>query len=347
MLRRTTACRHAGVAFVAAAGFLFLPGIASAQAFLPAPGEGDVTVSYQNLHARGHLDLNGERMRGASCCDHVQSHSMMWAVDFGVTSRIAVSLSLPFIASKYSGSTPHLVGGVGPPQEWDDGMYHGTFQDFVLGVRVNVKARPVAITPFADVIIPSHQYPSLAHAAVGKDLQALSMGAAVGGFLDSVAPGLFFQLRASYTVTQALLDIRPNRTRLDAEMGYFFTPRLSVRFIESSQVTHAGLDLISFSDPMTVAKVHGHPEIPFPAPAIYRRNHDRLQRSDYLNLGGGVGFAVNDSVELFAAAANTVWGKNVHPLRGLSVGANFHFSGLPARGGTRPSRRALRWQTIH
>jgi hypothetical protein len=315
-----------------AACFLVAPALASAQAFLPSPGQGDVTVSYQNLHARGHLDLNGDRMGGGSCCDPIQSHSMMWGLDFGVSRRMAVSVSLPFIASKYGGSTPHLVGGVGAPQQWDDGTYHGAFQDFVLGARVNVKARPVAITPFAEVIIPSHHYASLAHAAVGKDLRALSMGASVGGFLDAVTPGLFFQARVSYMVTQALLDIRPNRTRVDAEVGYFATPRVSVRFIQSSQVTHAGLDLIAFSDPMTVAQVHGHPEIPFPAPAIYRRNHDRLQRSDYLNLGGGVGFAVTDSLDLFAAAANTVWGKNVHPLRGLSVGANFHFSGLFGRG---------------
>ena len=330
MLHRTTPSGCAGV--VLAASILGLPRLASAQAFVPPSGEGDVTISYQNLHARGHLDLNADRMRGASCCDPIQSHSMMWGIDFGVSSRVAVSLALPFIASKYSGSAPHLVGGVGEPQEWDDGTYHGAFQDFVLGVRVNVKARPVSITPFADVIVPSHHYASLAHAAVGKDLRALSVGAAVGGFLDSVTPGLFFQARVSYTVTQALVDLRPNRSRFDAELGYFITPRLSIRFIESSQVTHAGVDLVAFSDPMTIAKVHDHPEIPFPAPPIYRRNHDRLQRADYLNLGGGIGFALNDSVELFGAAANTVWGKNVHPLRGLSVGANFHFSGLPGVG---------------
>ena len=37
---------------------------ASAQAFVPANGEGNVTLAYQNLLADGHLDLNGDRMPG-------------------------------------------------------------------------------------------------------------------------------------------------------------------------------------------------------------------------------------------------------------------------------------------
>ena len=225
--------------------------------------------------------------------------------------------------SKYGGSDPHRVGGVGPPQEWDDGTYHGTFQDFQGGVSINLKSRPLAITPFAEVIIPSHHYPSLAHAAVGKDLRALVVGGAVGGFLDAVVPGIFFQAQLSYAVMQEVLDIRPNRSRVDAEMGYFVTPRLAVRFLESYQVTHHGIDLIAFSAPMTVGEIHGHPEIPFTVE--YRRLHDRLQRSNYLNLGGGINFAVNESLEIFAAAANTVWGESIHPLRGVSVGANIHF----------------------
>src|SRR5262249_31953292 len=180
---------------------------------------------------------------------------------------------------------------------------------------VRIKARPLAITPFAEATVPSHDYPALAHAAVGKNLRALAVGGAVGGFLDKVAPGIFFQAIASYTLAEEVLGIRPNRSRVDTELGYFITPRPAVRFLESYQVTHHGFDIISFG--MTDALIHG---TNIHIPAEYRREHDRLQRSNYLSLGGGVGFTVNDSVDLFAAAANTVWGENVHPLRGLGVG---------------------------
>ena len=39
---------------------------ASAQAFVPEAGGGSITIAYQNLFARGHLDLNGDRMPGPS-----------------------------------------------------------------------------------------------------------------------------------------------------------------------------------------------------------------------------------------------------------------------------------------
>jgi hypothetical protein len=314
---------HCTTAALVGACLVVFARVVSAQAFLPAAGEGNVTATYQYAHARGHLDLNGNRMAGEAGTDPTDTHSMMWGVEFGLTDRIAVNVSLPFIGSKYGGSEPHRVGGVGPPQEWDDGTYHGTFQDFQGGVSINLRSRPLAFTPFAEVVIPSHHYPNLAHAAVGKDLRALVVGGAVGGFLDAVLPGIFFQAQLSYAVTQEVLDIRPNRSRVDVEVGYFITPRLAVRFLQSYQVTHNGLDLIQFGQPMTEAVIHGHPEIE--VTADYRRNHDRLQRSNYLNLGGGINFAVNESLDVFAAAANTVWGESIHPLRGVSVGANMHF----------------------
>jgi hypothetical protein len=307
---------------------------ASAQAFLPPAGEGSVAVTYQNLFARGHLDLNGDRMTGPSGSDPTQAHSMILEADIGVTDRMAVSVSMPYIRSKYGGSTPHLVGGSGPIQEWDDGTYHGTFQDFRVGVRFKVIARPLAVSTFVAAIVPSHHYPSTAHAAVGKDLRAIVVGGAAGGFLDAIAPGLFFQTQFSHAVTQEVLDLRPNRTHLDAEVGYFITPRLSLSFVESYQMTHNGLDLIAFNDPMTVAHIHGHPEIPITG--IYRRNHDRLQRSNFLNLGGGIAYALTDSLQVFAASSQTVWGENVHPMRALNIGMNVHFNVrrvLPQRDG--------------
>jgi hypothetical protein len=294
---------------------------ASAQAFLPPPGEGNVTISYQNLFARGHWDLNGNRMEGDSCCDPTQGHAIVMEAEFGLSNRVAVNASLPYIRSRYEGTHPHLVMGVGPVQEWDDGEYHGTFQDFRFGVRYNVARHPFAMTPFFEAIIPSHSYPNLAHAAVGKDLRAFIVGAAAGGFFDAFLPRLFFHTQVSYAWVQDVVDISPNRTRVEGELGYFITPRLSVRFLESYLVTHDGFDLESFT-PMTTGVIHSQG---IEIPPQYRRYHDQLQRSNYLSFGGGVGFALNDSVEVFADVGQMVWGENVHPLRGITVGVNTHF----------------------
>ncbi len=148
-----------------------------------------------------------------------------------------------------------MVGGVGPIQEWDDGAYHGTFQDFRIGVRYNVVRRPVAVTPFFEVILPSHHYPSNAHAAVGKDLRAYIVGGAVGGFLDAWLPRMYFHTVVSHAWVQEAVGIRPNRSRVEGELGYFITPRLSVKFLESYQFTHDGIDLLSFT-PMTQGIIH-------------------------------------------------------------------------------------------
>ena len=299
---------------------------ASAQAFLPPIGEGNITISYQNLFARGHYDLNGDRMAGDSGHDPTQGHAIVVEGEYGLTERVALNASLPYIRSRYEGNHPHQVMGIGPPQEWDNGEYHGTFQDFRIGARYSIAARPFAIAPSFDVIIPSHHYPSTAHAAAGKDLRAYIVGGAVGGFLDGFLPRLYFHSQVSYAWAQEVLDIRPNRSRIDADLGYFITPRLSVRFLESYLVTHHGIDLISFT-PMTQGIIHGTDiSIDGPAQREYRTNHDRLQRSNYLTFGGAVDFALNDSVEVFVDGAKMVWGESVHPLRAITVGVNTHFT---------------------
>ena len=86
---------------------------------------------------------------------------------------------------RYKGPIPHATGFDGQPSDFDDGSYHGTFQDFYFGTRFKAVESPrFALTPFVEVIIPSHDYESLAQTAVGRDLRALVVGAAVGGFAD-------------------------------------------------------------------------------------------------------------------------------------------------------------------
>lgn len=300
------------------------PRVASAQAFLPPAGEGDFTTSYQNTFARGHLNIDGERIN----TDPIRAHSMRWEIDFWLTDRLAVTASLPFVASRYGGSDPHLLGVLGDPSALDDGTYHGGFQDFRFGVRFNVHARPVAITPFAEVTIPSHHYESLGHSAIGLDLRALTVGVAAAGFIDAVLPGMYFETEFSRAVVQEVVGIRPNRTRFDSEIGYFVTPRFAIRFLESFVYTHDGIDYVG-TRPAVVVHSGG------PTTRDHLLNHDRLQRANVLNLGGGVVFAVNDSLSVMAAAATWVWGQSAHPHQAVTVGANWHFR--LRRGGAKPS----------
>ena len=304
---------------------------AQAQAFVPAAGEGSVSVSYQVVSTSGQLGVSGELVFPELPLDETQTHALIWHVEYGLSDRIAVHASLPNMTVRYKqGAFPHAIGIDGQPSDIDDGTYHGAAQDFYFGTRFKLLQSPrFALTPFVEVIVPSHHYESLGQAVVGRDLRALVFGAAVGGFADDLLPGLYFQTRLSHALVQEAVDIRPNRTGIDSAVGYFVTPRLAFQFVQTFQFTHDGIDFV-------------------PAPEVFARhdggeftldhflNHDRLVRSNILNFGAGVTFALIDNVGVFATTTAMAWGQNLQRPRSLTVGATWGFqTGRAAR--TSPS----------
>jgi hypothetical protein len=293
---------------------------ASAQAFIPAPGEGTISVSYQNTRTHGQLDWHGTQLatpeEGRQGTD---GHALLWYVEYGLSDRIAVHASLPYIQTKYQGCCAHTFGVNGQPSTLDDGTYHGTFQDFYFGSRFKLYAStPLAVTPFVEVVIPSHNYESLGQSVAGRDLRALVVGAAVGGFADDLLAGLHFQTRISYAFVQNAVDIHPNRTGIDSSVGYFVTPRFAIDFLETFQYTQAGTDWgippfgIGFRDGTPMTRDYG-------------LNHDRLARSNALTFGVGATFALTDKVGFFGTVSKIAWGANLSAPRSITVGLNLGF----------------------
>ncbi len=292
-----------------------LGGAASVAAQTPR-GEANLTLTYDREHTWGQLNNVGELIAP----DSTDSHALLWDIEFGVTNRVAVHTSLPYVSARFAGGPhPHTVGVHGQPSNLDNRQYHGTTQDFHVGGRwALVQSRRFTLTPFAEAVVPSHHYESLGQAAVGRDLRALIIGTGVGSFADAVLPGMYFQTEVSHAIAQKVLGVRPNRTRLDSEVGYFITPRVAVRFVETFQFIHDGIDFIG-SRPALV--VHSTNASSFD----YFLNHDRLLRANVLNLGGGVTLGLTDSLDIFATAAKSAWGENVQRDRAITVGANWHF----------------------
>ena len=286
--------------------------------------QGTVSSSYQAVVTGGQHGVSGTWFANAPQLaelpnDRTETHALVWYVEYGLTNRIAVHSSLPYMQVRYEGPIPHTEGFDGQPSTLDDGSYHGAFQDFYGGIRFKLLESPrFALTPFAEVIIPSHQYESLAQSAVGRDLRALVLGAAIGGFADELIPGLYFQTRISYAVVQQAVDIRPNRTALDSAVGYFVTPRLAIQFIETFQLTHDGIDWVGPPDFLALHNGGSMND-------EYGRNHDRLVRANSLNFGAGVAFELTPRIGVFATITKLAWGQNLPPPRSVTVGMNWNF----------------------
>ena len=301
-MARSQAVKNALPAVVV--GLLATPAAAVAQAWLPSAGDASLTITYQSTSARGELDRNGEPYWEEGV---TRAQIFTPEIDWGISDRIALSLTFPLIAGRYRGEHAHDFGHHGPGSSIDDGNYHGGTQDVRIAVRYALTRGPVAVAPFAEGVVPSRHYEYTGHAAVGDGLRLFRAGANVGGFLDRVTPGLYFHTQLSFTLAEKLVGIRTNRSRLESEVGYFVTPRFSVRFVQTLVITHDGLNF---------------PEARFLIPEFVF-NHDPLKKRKFLSLGGGVSFTINETVGVFAAAMATPWGHNVHPVRGISTGLTY------------------------
>jgi len=297
-------CARARVRAIAILTASLIPSAASAQAWLPQRHEGSVSVLFQHLFVTDHLLGDGT----AVDVGHITSDNLLVDVTYGLTSKLALSMGVPYTASVYRGSKPH-------PSELDNHTYHGTIQDLRLDVRYNLTRRGVTISPFAAVIAPSHAYEYFAHAAPGRRLWELQLGTYAGHAFERI-PGLFVQGRYSYGLVQRLVDIRHDRSNADLELGYFLSPSVRVFGLATGQVTHGGIDV----------PLLWRTELP---PAL-RPHHDRLARANYVDVGGGSQWSLSPTLDVFVSLLTTLRGENVHALRyGVTFGTTYTFGQRP------------------
>ena len=265
-----------------------VPLAVSAQAWLFPKGEGTVSLSYQNIFVRDHVYSKGD----AHDIGHILSHAATLSVDYSLTDRLAVSVNVPFVASKYYGPRPHQL-------PIDNGTYNSGFQDFTTDVRYSLSRHPVVLTPFFRAVIPSHNYEYFAHSAVGRDQREFQLGANFGRRLNPIVPNAFVQARYSYAFVERILGIAPNRSDAEIQIGYFLTHRLSLLGTGQWTYTHSGVDL-------TFHVFHGGlNDDQWP-------HHDQIAKASLLDVGGGAAYAVNGSLEMFVSMARSVEGRNGH-----------------------------------
>jgi hypothetical protein len=300
---------------------------ALAQAFVPPKGEVSVSVIYQDVLVKKHMNLDFWANAGT-----IKSRNLGFDVSVGLGHKLAVSATLPFTATKYTGDKPHVLA---PGEEAflpafqpvDNGVVHTAAQDFRFDVRYNLTSRGVILTPVFTMILPSHDYAYFGHAAVGHGYREAQFGVYAARVFHPwrFLPTAFVQGRYAIGLEEKILNISRTRHTMGFEGGYFLTERLRLFAMGSKQITHGGLDFIV------------SPRADNPAPSQLFVHHDQLARENFLNLGGGAGFTLSNRVELFGSAVRTVSGINGHAMSHLvTVGLTYSFS-LSRRSQPKPA----------
>lgn len=266
-----------------------------AQAWLPERGSLDVSVAYANTLSKKHYTPDGN----TEDVGHTRTQVARYLATYAPTSRVLLTGQIPWVSARYRGDFQH-------PTRVDDGDYHGTFTDFTVTVHYQALLEPLAIAPYAGLVIPSHDYEVLGHAAPGRGLNEGWLGFYAGRSLDTWIPRTYLQIRYNYAFVETVAGISHDRSNVEAEVGHFLNPRTSLRIISAWQATHGGID------------------VPVPRDHHLFDHHDQLADESYLNLGGGVGHVLNPRLGIYGLYLTSLWGRNAHKVdNALILGFNY------------------------
>ena len=299
----------AGLLLLAAA--TLAPAVAHAQAWLPDRGQGSLIVGYQ--YEQAHWTFYPVDSTGGPAYEEFQGEHYGQFVtvnlDYGIRRGLAVTARLAYVASRYIGAAPHK-DRVGRVIEADDGHYHGTLQDAEVGVHQTVLRTPLVATPFVAYVFPVRQYADRGHAAAGHHLRELRIGAALARTLRPFLPDAYGQLKYTYSAAKREVDHSIHRHGLDMELGYFVTPRLSLRGAASWLRSYGGIEWFRQSREFR----------------NYTFFHDALANERSWRVGGVAGYALTPRYSLYAVGFATVSGANIHAMNVLATGVGWNFA---------------------
>jgi hypothetical protein len=276
---------------------------ARAQAWVPAGGEGSITFTYQNYDVAGHFGPSGNKNKNGP----THSQSVVSEVDYGITDNLGLTVSLPFIASKYTGPQEYVVAGNPTyPGPLDDGSYHAAFQDVRIEGRRVFWAKSIAVAPFGGISFPTHDYETVGEAVPGRHRRDYQVGASAGSDLGGFGPTAYVQVRYAYGKMQEIDGFPFTRSNIDFEGGKELTSRLLLRGLVNWQIRHQGPTYEELTPDWV--------------------NHDRFIAPSFVNVGGGASLSLMRSAEVYALYAVTVAGSNgAHRGRLFAVGTTWAF----------------------
>jgi len=297
-------------AVLARGGILLLFTLASmaaqAQAWLPEKGSYSYSIDYSNTLNKYHYTPIGKQV------DVGHTDIDIWTISgsYSPTDRISINASLPYVKSRYRG--PGLGGH---DTTIDDGTWHSTITDLQFTVNYQLVNGAFGLAPYVGAVIPTHDYTTFGHSAPGRGLDEVWVGTYAAISLNEWIPRTYVQVRGNYSFVEKVAGISHDRINATLEIGYFFNPSWNVRVIGSEQWTDGGINVpVLPTDPL-------YPVL-FPV-------HDVLADEEFINVGGGATWVINERMSVYGLYMQAIEGSNAHKVDhrmiiGFSYGAGGH-----------------------
>lgn len=282
--------------------------VAHAQAWVEDKGSLDLSLDYN-------LGLSSKVVADVSAADFpdagTTTHQISLGADYVPVEHLAIGVSLPFVALKYTGNTtayPHPGGG-----SYDDGKMHTTLTDLRVGARYQVLDDSIALAPHLAVSIPVADYETVGNTVAGRHLKALHLGLGIGKIFAGTAYAHLlyeFSLVEKYDRTAVTKQYGQNHSDAVFTLGYkLLQQRLDIHIDANARIAHGGvnfseLDFLSTTDEA----------------ALY---HDAILKEDIVLAGAGAAYQLTNSLGVSLSGRAFVYGKNTQNASVLALGLVF------------------------
>lgn len=288
-------------ALVLGASAFSSPSPSHAQAWVPGPGKGSVTLGYQYTKITDHLFSHVDGKPDRADLGQIFGKTAGLSAGYGILPGLAANASIAYVSGKYSGVLP-------PHGALDDGRYHGDLQDILFGVRYMIQWEGFAITPNVGFRVPSKSYITFGHVAVGRGLNEIATGIALGRSFSPLLPGAY----ASVSYERAFVENHDvhslDRNLLGMAAGYFINRSLS---LGGSLHYVNTVDGIGWREITTQAQFH---------------IHDVATKEKALRAGGFVNLNLWRELGLTVSYLHTLSGENSMASRSFTVSPSWSFS---------------------
>jgi len=268
----------------------------------PEPARGWISLGFQAVRSEGSLDGGGAGIPFLR--DLVtDTRSMTLSVDYRLDERWSLHASVPYIRKRALNDAgfhnPAALAVPHPDSEFlDDGRYHGTWQDWQLGVSYHTQLGAFAIQPHAVLTYPSRDYTFFASAAAGQRLKKLKLGLDASRRLGR--SNFHYSAGYSYEFVERVLGNNLDKHHFRLSGRHDFSPQLSASVFASGRSGH-GLDPTAFFG------------VAFSSELWYQ--HDRLLRHNYGFVGVGATWRFDETWSVSASTSQMVWGDSIHDVK--------------------------------